>query len=205
MITSGVRRRLGLLVVPALALILSSCATSDQYSSGRLAKVSPSDLIDIKPDTIAVGVELDSRVPAAFNRTPDLLVGVMPVEHNAWEPIGARLQMRPINLAPPKPDVAAGNALRQWMEPVGGRVRLTYVLTDDSREELQRVQQKFATLLKQYPPGSGKPGSLRIRVDIYRMIEPDTRSAALSLENYLQLSIAEGPFSIWSGRVSDMR
>ena len=199
------RRTLLRLTFPLLVLVVGACASSEQYSSGRLAKVTPSDLIAIKPETIAVGVELDSRIPAAFNRAPDLLVGVMPVGHNAWEPIGARMRMRPINLVGSTPDVAAGKSLRQWMEPAGGKVRLTYVLTDESREELQRVQQKFADLLKQYPSGSGKPGSLRIRVDSVRMIEPDIRSASMAIANYLQLSIAEGPFSIWDGKVSDLR
>ncbi|MGH1361291.1 MAG: hypothetical protein ACRBC3_21220 [Burkholderiaceae bacterium] len=193
------------LVLPVVVLLVAGCASQGGYSSGRLARVTPGDFISIKPETIAVGIDVDSRVPASLNRAPDLLVGVLPVDHNAWEPIGARLRMRPISLAGEKPDKAAGKSLRRWMESPGGRVRLTYVLTDDSKTELTQLQQKFSALLKKYPASGGKRGSLRIRVDSVRMIEPDSRSRGLTLSNNLQLSIAEGPFSIWSGQIQNMR
>lgn len=194
-------------VLTAIVLIITvaGCATQGGYSSGRLARVTPGEFISIKPEVIAVGIDVDSRIPASLNRAPDLLVGVLPVDHNAWEPIGARLRMRPISLIGEKPDAAAGNALRRWMEAPGGRVRLTYVLTDESKTEMALLQQKFDALLKQYPASSGKRGSLRIRVDSVRMINPDARSGGMTLSNNLQLSVAEGPFSIWSGQVQEMR
>lgn len=199
------RRILFRTILPLVVFVIAACATQDQYSSGRLAKVSPNDFISIKPEAIAVGVDVDSRVPASPNRAPDLLVGVLPVDHNAWEPIGARLRMRPITLVGDSPDSAGGKSLRRWMNSPGGRIRLTYVLTNESKDELKLLQQKFADLLKKYPPSSGKRGSLRIRIDSVRMIEPDSRSRGLTLANNLQLSISEGPFVIWAGRVEEMR
>lgn len=194
-----------ILTAVVLVTVVAGCATQGGYSSGRLARVTPGEFIGIKPEVIAVGIDVDSRVPASLNRAPDLLVGVLPVDHDAWEPIGARLRMRPIALIGGKPDAAAGKALRRWMEAPGGRVRLTYVLTDESRTEMALLQQKFDALLKKYPAGSGKRGSLRIRIDSVRMINPDARSGDLTLSNNLQLSVAEGPFSIWSGQIDEMR
>jgi len=188
-----------------VVLMITSCASQGQYSSGRLARVTPADFISLKPDVIAIGLDIDSRIPASLNRSPDLLVGVMPVDHNDWEPIGARLKTRAINLAGDTPDSAAGKSLRAWMEPPGGRIRLAYVLTDESKAEIVLLQQKFDALLEKYPPSSGKRGSLRIRVDSLNMVNPDSGSSGLSLGNYLQLSIAEGPFSIWNGTVANMR
>ena len=189
----------------ATVVLLAGCATTTQYSSGRLARVSPSDFIEIPADAIAVGVDLDSRVPATPNRGPELLVAVMPVDHEAWEPIGARLRMRPVNLGPERVDRAAGEALRGWMEPPGGRIRLVYVLTDESREELGRVQRDFASLLDRFPPGSGKPGALRIAADTRFLIDADPRAAATTMQTVLQLTVAEGPFTLWEGRIDELR
>ncbi|MFK7962974.1 MAG: hypothetical protein AB8C46_03310 [Burkholderiaceae bacterium] len=188
-----------------LALLVAACATQGQYSSGRLARVTPADFISLKPEVVAVGLDIDSRIPASLNRSPDLLVGVLPVEHNAWEPIGARLKTRQIKLGGEAPDPAAGKSLRSWMDAPGGRIRLGYVLTEESKAEMARLQQKFDELLKKYPPNSGKRGSLRIRVDSLSMINPDSQSANLRLSNYLQLSVAEGLFSIWKGTPATMR
>lgn len=188
-----------------MAILMAACATQGQYSSGRLARVTPSDFISLKPDVVAIGLDIDSRIPASLNRSPDLLVGVLPVDHNAWEPIGARLKTRAINLGGKTPDPAAGKSLRGWMDAPGGRIRLTYVLTDESKAEMARLQQQFDALLKKYPASSGKRGSLRIRVDSLRMINPDSQSGNLDLSNNLQLSVAEGLFSIWRGTVASMR
>ena len=126
------RRLLGLSLA---SLLLAACATDQGFTSGRLARITPADFTAYSPDQIAVGIDMDSRVPASLNRGPELVVAVLPVDHDAWEPIGARMVMRPISIIEDKPDKANGKALKAWGDSPPGRLRLTYVLTDDSRTE----------------------------------------------------------------------
>lgn len=185
--------------------LLASCATQQQHSSGRLARVTPQDFIKIKPEDIIVGVDMDSRVPATPNRGPDFRVAVFPVDHDAWEPIGGRLRMRPLNLLGETPDKGAGKAMKQWLNPRAGRMRLAYVLTSDSAQELVEVQNKFADLLKRFPPSSGKKGVLRLGADTRYMINADQQAGQSKMATWLQLSVAEGPFLMWQGRIDQMR
>lgn len=185
--------------------LLASCATQQQHSSGRLARVTPQDFIKIKPEDIIVGVDMDSRVPATPNRGPDFRVAVFPVDHDAWEPIGGRLRMRPLSLLGKTPDKGAGKAMKQWLNPRAGRMRLAYVLTKDSAQELVEVQKKFADLLKRFPPSSGKKGVLRLGADTRYMINADQQAGQSKMATWLQLSVAEGPFLMWQGRIDQMR
>jgi hypothetical protein len=194
---------LSLLVVAAL--VLASCASQQVYSSGRLARVTPQDFIKIKPENIIVGVDMDSRVPATPSRGPDFRVAVFPVDHDAWEPIGGRLRMRPLNLLGKTPDKGAGKSMKQWLNPRAGRLRLAYVLTEDSARELVEVQKRFADLLKRYPPSSGKKGVLRLGADTRFLINADQQAGKSQMATWLQLSVAEGPFLLWQGRIDQMR
>ena len=189
----------------AASLMLSACATQEIYSSGRLARITPKDFIEIKPEQIAVGVDLDSRVPATPNRGPELLMAVLPVDHDAWEPIGARLRMRPINIGTDSPDPAAGKSMRAWMEAPSGRIRLTYVLTDESRTELAGVQRQFDDLLKKFPPSAGKKLAIRISADTRFLVGADQQTGNTQTITELQLGTLEGPFTLWEGRINQMR
>ena len=186
-------------------LLLASCATTDQYSSGRLARVSPTDFIGLDPQQIAVGIDVDSRVPIEPSRIPEFLVAVMPVDHDAWEPIGARLRMRPLNLLGDKPDRAGGTALRNWTEAGFGRTRLAYVLTDESRQEMVEVQRRFTELLAKFPPSSGKRGALRMAADARWLVAADQQTTRTQVQTWLQLSVAEGPFLSYDGPIDQMR
>lgn len=199
------RRLCAVLLSLGLALIVASCATQPIYSSGRLAKITPKDFLEIRPEMVAVGVDLDSRVPATPNRGPELLMAVLPVDHDAWEPVGARMRMRPINIGSESADPAAGKPLRSWMEPPSGRIRLTYVLTDESKAELTEVQRKFDDLLKRFPPSSGKKLAIRISADTRFLVGADQQTGGTRLLTELQLSPAEGPFTLWEGRINEMR
>lgn len=192
----------------AAAAVLAGCAATggEGHQSGRLARVSPAEFAGFKPEHIAAGVELDSRVPAELNRGVELVAAVVPIDHDAWEPIGARLPMRPLNLLAEATDPAAGKALRAWLESPPGRMRLAYVLVDEAREELAALQARFRQLLEQHPPGSGRGGALRIRVDMYRMLPPNPAAFGASrMQTWLQLDLAEGPFVAWDGRIAEMR
>ncbi|MEZ5652694.1 MAG: hypothetical protein R3E87_19325 [Burkholderiaceae bacterium] len=201
------RRRLLIAIAGGVALAGCAATGDHAFQSGPLARVTPKDFASYDPAHIAAGIDIDSRVPAELNRGIELVAGVMPVDHDAWQPVGARLPMRPMMLLGDKPDVAAGKPMHAWAEsPAGGRLRLAYVLTDDGREEMRRLQGKFSDLLARHPPSSGHRGALRLRVDMYRMLPPNVASFASSrLQNWLQLSLAEGPVLIWDGRVGDMR
>ncbi|MGB7307239.1 MAG: hypothetical protein WBD13_23470 [Burkholderiaceae bacterium] len=193
------------LLLAITALIVAGCATSVQHSSGRLARVTPKDFITIKPEDIIVGVDMDSRVPATPSRGPDFRVAVFPVDHDAWEPIGGRLRMRPLNMLGETPDKGAGKAMAAWLNPRAGRLRLAYVLTEESAQELKLIQKKFDDLLKRYPPGSGKKGVLRLGADTRFLINADQQAGQSTMATWLQLSIAEGPFLMWQGRIDEMR
>lgn len=206
--SAGLDRALGTLKAATLLLVvllISSCATSGSYSSGRLARVTPKDFISIKPESIVVGIDMDSRVPATPNRGIDFRVAIFPVDHTAWEPIGGRLKMRPLNMLGTKADKGAGKALKAWLNPRAGRLRLAYVLTDKSKKELIEIQKKFDALLKKYPPGGDKKGVLRLGTDPRYLINADQQAGSSIIETMLQLSIAEGPFQLWRGRIDKMR
>lgn len=198
--------RLVTLGAAALAtLLLAGCATQALHSSGRLARVTPQDFIKIKPENIIVGVDMDSRVPATLARGPDFRVAVFPVDHTAWEPIGARLRMRPLNLLGKTPDKGAGKSMKGWLNPRAGRLRVAYVLTKESAQELTMIQKRFDDLLKRYPPSSGKKGVLRLGADTRFMVNADQQAGKSKMATWLQLSVAEGPFVMWEGRLDQMR
>ncbi|MEZ5657907.1 MAG: hypothetical protein R3E83_05105 [Burkholderiaceae bacterium] len=202
-------RRSLITAAAAAGLILAGCATSGRgdYQSGPLAGITPTDFASYDPAHIAAGIDIDSRVPASLNRGIELIVAVVPVDHDVWEPIGARLPMRPLMLLGEKPDVAAGKPLLAWGEsPPGGRLRTAYVLTDEGRDEMRTLQGRFKTLMAKHPPGSPQGGALRIRVDMYRMLPANVATYADSqLQSWLQLILAKGPFLIWEGRLGDIR
>jgi hypothetical protein len=180
----------------ALLLALSGCGGIPLRSIPRLIKLQD-QLLTLNPAEFMVAIRADARMLPPAGGVPTLDITIQPKNAGDFEPVDKKI---PMQLA-----LSNGPALGLDRPPVGRRW-LVYSFPAASQAELAAVQTSFKRIKAENDAKGNKGGgSITVGIAQENVATADTALDNSRWESWLQTSVNDGFFELWSGTVADIK
>ncbi|APV49477.1 hypothetical protein BWI17_07150 [Betaproteobacteria bacterium GR16-43] len=183
-----------ILALLAVALAVAACGGIPLRSIPQLISLQ-GKLLDASPAEFMLAIQADARLTPKPDQVPVLKLAIKPKEPGTFEVIDKSLPMQLIvspravyGLPPPSPD-------RRWF---------LYSFSPESQAELAKFQANFKRLRDEQKGKGGGGGSVSIGISQEGVAARDPALANTRWETWLQVSLLDGFFEVWSGTVADL-
>jgi hypothetical protein len=191
----AMRRSIVCFAALLIALSLVACSGIPLRSLPRLMSLQDT-LLEMNPAEFMLAIQSDARMTPPAGATPVMHVTIRPRVDGAFDAVEKTLPMR-FTVSSAEANNAKGLA------PAPARRRwLIYSFTPESQAELTRIQNYFKRLQAQQQGKGG--GSVAVGIAQEGVAARDPALANTRWESWLQTSVREGFYELWSGTVAEL-